>query len=105
MAPLGASSLGWLWLSGRCSSSAGSCSVTLPTLIALALGSSKAYAVWHAALVALMTAAPAIVPLFLKTFACRENAQRDFPSYRSGPNFWVLPIRTLITPVFQRLVK
>src|SRR5215211_3891352 len=32
MAPLGAFSLAWLWLSGRCSSSAGFCSVTLPTL-------------------------------------------------------------------------
>src|SRR5215217_1509327 len=32
MAPLGASSLAWLWLSKRCSSSARFCSVTLPTL-------------------------------------------------------------------------
>src|SRR5215212_2710263 len=104
MAPLGAFSLAWLSLSGGCSSSAGFCSVTLPTLsfssrfleslrsLARGPGGVDDRSSRHS-------------PGLFENLCVQRERSMGLPLLSISPNFWVLPIRTLITPVFQKLVK
>src|SRR5215210_1304725 len=104
MAPLGAFSLAWLWLSGRCSSSAGFCSVTLPTFSFSSrfLESLRSLARGPGGLDG--RSARHSLALFENLCVQRERS-KGLPLISIRPELLGSSYKNLITPVFQRLVK